>query len=77
MSLFDIIKYSNNDLNSENELEKLPSGLLDLYWLKTTKKAEPPLAYNKVWMLTLFYKNNPKKQTKYFKEALEEYDEPI
>ena len=31
MSLFDIIKYSGTDLNSQAELEALPEELLELY----------------------------------------------
>jgi len=32
MSLFDIIKYRATDITSEDELLKLPEGLIDLYW---------------------------------------------
>ncbi len=33
MSLFDILKYGNTDLNSKEELNKLPENLIKIYWV--------------------------------------------
>jgi hypothetical protein len=37
MSLFDIIKYRDVDLNDAKEIEKLPHELIDLYWKEVYK----------------------------------------
>jgi hypothetical protein len=75
MSLFDIIKYSNTDLGSKDELKALPEELLDLYWknfahLNHVDKCTE-LAY---WYRDYRYHKTPRKDySKAFNEALKEY----
>lgn len=45
MSIFDVLKYGGTDLGSQAELETLPEGLIDLYWIQAHAKT-PTEDYN-------------------------------
>ncbi len=86
MSLFNVLKYGNTNLGCEEELEKLPPELLNLYWAKSTVAYIEHANWNVVTDVPeiITYLVNWSNQSRYaneqisaFKEALEEYDEPV
>ncbi len=80
MDLFNIIKYGSTDLGSEEELRKLPLGLVDLYyaksWESTITERNRTFMYSELarWYNAKYFKEE---QIRFFKEALREYNEPI
>ncbi len=80
MSLFDVLKYGNTDLSNHLELEKLPSGLLDLYWNHTYGCVIVGLSIKEMCRLLADWHDSSmlrESQKRSFKRALEDYDEPI
>ncbi len=92
MSLFDILKYGNTDLSNEEELQKLPIELLDLYWHYSVrehsdgwtmiKNLSDRVRYLSAWYGSINCRNDPERYTdeqiKAFECALKEYNnEPL
>ncbi len=83
MSLFDIIKYSNIDLNDAYAIRTLPDDLIDLYWIRSLQN-RPSYSTHRfdlsdhAWYLGHWSRHNPILQCQIFKETLKEYNnEPI
>ncbi len=81
MSLFDVIKYGNTDLNSAEEIFKLPRKISDVYWeisfLAVHGNIVNGTYVDRFWSLSVWYGIWPDAQKERFKEALEKYDEPV
>ncbi len=77
MSLFDIIKYGNIDLGSEQALDALPRKLLDAYWDEMRMSRSDHTSHSdKLYYLSGWFatKNNHKVLQLAYKTALEEYN---
>ncbi len=76
MSLFDVLKYGNTDVNSEYELRKLPIELINLYWDISYPRLSHLSYETKIRHLTTFSMDSglTNIRTLLFKKALKAYD---